>query len=385
MTQPGNQYPVSDDHSTAVPAHEAVTSHQQTVQDIGAAASISMLPEANVTRNAAESIAKQGFAEVAEGMNLKAPRLLTGTIKRLSNRQDSVGAYVPGEQDTISEIPESEAVTQTVEFLENYQRILADNPNANEEAVTLAGYAGDIAKNAIYLSEADIDKATQGLAAYWGDYLNEDPSHSIIAVSKDWKSTGYMANKVLGALPEALRSRVHSLGVLFDPDSVARKTDAMQFIDNTKLVMIDDWMVTGRQIDTEIKEEVMPAIGSYADAQANSQEGTAARDAFKKKIEINLAIDSASRIANGLKVNDGGSIDMQVPVRSYWKAPETLDVSFGLEGRTLDFIVTGAHSSTDDGFEIPCAKMVEILHEEFGVDAPMPPLTNIVRSYKKPM
>ena len=334
--------------------------------------------------NSADAIERQGYVQVADHMSLSDSRPFPGMIRHVAGHSDSIGAFYPKAEDVIEEVPEREAVRQTVRFLEDFRQVVAEDTAAPADAVALSNYAEMLEKNMVYMGEVELDEAARGLADYWQTYLADDPSHHIYVMASEEKSSGLFAAKIQSALPEEVQERVLTLDSLGNVE-VEDESAALDLIHNAKVVLVDDWMATGRQMRVGYQQDAYPAMWSFARQHFPGTEAVAAAlDEFNQRIEINVAIDAPRRIREGLAVSDGVD-DVQVPVRAYYAGPNDEPITspvIDTYDNAIELLVTGAHSSTDDGFEIPCSKMAELLNERYGQAVSLPPLANIARSYR---
>jgi hypothetical protein len=130
----------------------------------------------------------------------------------------------------------------------------------------------------------------------------------------------------------------------------------------TKVVLLDDWTISGGQLKT-------------------AYHNLAFEPEFKKlakSVEINLLTASKGRIINGLPTRERGMPN--IPVRAYYQSHHSDNSRTPQEGR-----VSGSHSSVDYDFEIDINDMLTEMNtvsEANGQPAElMPPPTNIVRTY----
>jgi len=322
-----------------------------------------------------------GTAEKSLGRD----REYAGTIRYDTSQEESARGFVNDEH--VVEVSEDEAVAQTKQFLESYIDRVTTSNDASAEAVNLVEKAHYILESMTYITQQDLDQASEGLSNYWKGYLDEHPDNSVILISQQHKSSGYVADRALSFLDEVDRERIESSASLSFYDREARRNLAKddgwleQHMQHRKIVMVDDWISTGRQISHEYGR-VLSALPWNDDAGQRE----VYRQLLIERSEINLLVDSKKRVEGGLELSYDAAVDgIRLPIKSYWAKEESDTMTADLYGRPVEaeLLVTGSHSSTDDYFEVPCAEMVKVLKDEYGVAASMPPLANIQRPYRR--
>jgi hypothetical protein len=312
-------------------------------------------------------------------------REYTGTIRYDPSQEESARGYVYDEH--VVEIPEAEAVMRTKRFLESYVDTVATSDDASEVATDLTVKAHHLLENMTYMTEQDLNQASEGLSNYWKGYLDEHPDNTVILISQQQKSSGYVARRALSFLDDVDRERIESSASLSFYDIQKRRNLAEdegwleQHMQHRKIVMVDDWVSTGRQISHEYGR-VLGALPWHNDPAKQE----AQRQLLIDHTEINLLVDSEKRITHGLVLNGDSMVDgIQLPIKAYWAKEGSDTITADLYGQPVEagLLVTGSHSSTDDYFEEPCAQMVKVLQGEYGVSASMPPLANIQRPYRR--
>lgn len=317
--------------------------------------------------------------------NLMQERPYTGMIRHDAFRTESARGSV--DKERVRDTPEDEAVSRTKQFLESYIETVSSDDGASGVASALAGKARYILEYMTYMTEQDLNQASEGLSHYWKGYLDENSQNQIVIIAKQQKSSGYVATKALSFLADTDRDRVECTEALsFYDDQTGRNLAEDEgwledYTAHRKIIMVDDWVSTGRQVSHEYGR-VLRALPWNSDPAKHE----ARRQLLIDHSEINLLVDSERRISQGLALNGDGMVDgIRLPIKAYWAKEGVDTMTADLYGQQVEagLLVTGSHSSTDDYFEVPCAQMLGVLHDEYGVMAAMPPLANIQRPYRK--
>jgi hypothetical protein len=242
-----------------------------------------------------------------------------------------------------------------------------------EGVVAADGYDAQTAKgmleNLTFIGEKEYEEACHGIAEYWKTYLDEDNRNTlciplgITAEGERRKSDTYLMERVLSTFSDEELQK-------YQGKITTRLDEVDQPPEHTKIVLLDDWMVSGKQM--AFAYQSIAQNERYAD--------------YKDSIEVQVIVESDFNLKNGFGVYesaDPGSPYHNVPVRSYYKAHKTHG-SASIGNRSH---ITGTHSSVDYNFEQPLSSIVADLNKESeaaGEGRPhrMPPLTNVIRSYR---
>jgi len=333
----------------------------------------------------AQRINERSYVYLLEDKNLLSDREYSGVIRYDPSKPDSSRGSVNPEN--VVEIPEQEAVERTREFLAAYIEKIGNDDTPSEVAVQLKKDAEYILENMTYITEQDVSEATAGLASYWKGFLDENSANGIILLTTPGKSSAYISEKILANLSEDDRRRVQNTGDLgFNLYTMDRASDEeyIAHVDaalaHKKVIIVDDWIATGRQVSHNYGAMVNRELAS-TDMETSNK--------IKQKIlalvEIDTLIDDIDRLESVFTMNGDANVDgNEVPVKSYWaKKSDSQMTTFYNRKQNVHNVVTGAHSSTDDAFEVPVAEMVKVLEKEYGIPAKLPPLANIERSYRR--
>jgi len=347
---------------------------------------------------AGELIDSRGYATELTGHGINDARSYSGTLQRIANAEGAVIDRGVSDTDVIEEISEQDAVDQTVNFLEMFSRAVKEDAASSDGAKEFADVADTLVGGLDYITQEDLHTATEGLAAYWANYLSEDSRNRILVIGDGHKSRRFISEMVTAQVPEELQGRIdhqhtpyeHSVAFMAEQNGSPFTSDQYrEYVDHIKPVVVDDWMATGSQISLLIGNDARDALrfGQLA--------GNDVRDELEavllSKVEINLCVATDEQLAQGLTAQEGPALGKQFSVKSYWRkqSAETIpSYAYDADGyayqrpRPVRNLITGAHSSTDDALEKPCAEMVKIFRSEVGITAQMPPLTNLVRPYR---
>jgi hypothetical protein len=288
-----------------------------------------------------------GLAEQAADPDVK------GTVRYI-RQAEAKGDQRSQPEDEVLEQPEALSLKELRAFLQHVSETAhaSDSP----EDVELAAQATDMLEHLTYIGEREMTAATAQIASAWKQYLDEDPGRQLFMWARALKSSVYVLDQVLGNFSdeelEAYRGRLH---FLYDA-TLPQKRQPVAPTDY-KVVMVDDWVGTGRQISEAYSTDV-ERYWPYDQPP---------------KTEIQLIATTEAMQQDGLVTNNG-SHGVHIPVKAIHKARP------GTDGQPY---ITGRHSSTDDRFEVPISKMVQSLQGRHGEpEATMPPLTNVVRPYR---
>lgn len=285
---------------------------------------------------------------------------LTGGFSYVRSPEATMGKNAR-ETDEVRQMGEREGLQGLRAFLGHFAETAAGS--GNESDGRLAERARDISENLTYIGERELEQASDGIAADWKSYLDGDPSAQLFMWTRPLKSNAYMLDKVLARFSDDELERYRGrLQFVSEVTRYRPKTEPPATVsENHRVVMLDDWIETGRQMSEAYTRDVK---FNWPDALP------------PPNVEIQLVTATAAARRDGIELNDGFGGRETLPVRSFFESRPMADGSQ---------CVTGLHSSTDDTFEIPIGEMVEALRERYGEpDAEMPPLTNVVRPYRQP-
>lgn len=280
----------------------------------------------------------------------------------------------PGAQE-YPQISEYDGLVSLRAFLTHVQSVTESRGLGSYYSVErrLHNEAQDILENLTFIGEKELAEAAKGLAAYYKNFLDQNPENQLCILTEvdahhrinEVKSDEFVLEKILEQFS--------------DEDIAKYKGRILSRIDeitsdpaNVKVVMLDDWSISGVQLKDEYKRLLEdPAFRKY-----------------QESLEIDLVVASKEQIEDGLAVKEEhsdehgnlGQLRPSIPIRSYFLAHVSESAIFNLGAA-----ITGTHSSVDHNFERPLHEMADYIDSIKSEDTPstqLPPLANIVRPYR---
>jgi hypothetical protein len=262
------------------------------------------------------------------------------------------------------EMSESEGLQRFRSFLEGFIQAAQGNSDDQE----LVAHARNMLEGTTYIGEQQLQEGCARIATEWKRQLDTDPTKTIYLFAAALRSGTYILDRILAHFDEAdlerYRGRLH---LVSNATIIKARPDAEGKVDwrpeplpeNNEVYLVDDWFGTTRQISTAYRQRI-PRTDGWERANITLQLITAPADA----------------IENGIYLDDNTlSEGRHVSVSAAYTSREMPDG---------EQCATGIHSSTDDRVEVPIQKMVQRLRNHYGqTDALMPPMTNIVRPYRR--
>lgn len=307
----------------------------------------------------------------SEGVVKVAPRLdeqLAGKAEDRSNiitciagMNKSLGADTSNDRYRRyrADLTESEVLRQLDTFLAG----IIDLGDLN---ISLAADAWYMRENLTFIGEKEYKEAAAGIAASWLATLEADDDLHIYAVAGEIaklkkatynnqiKSDEYLLDNILANFTEEDWEK-YGDRIIVDRDDIAKMPKG-----NLRVVLLDDWTISGLQICRVYNS----LSGQYPE--------------LKDSIEVQLIVASEERIKHGLAIDWMYSSE-SIPVKAYFLAHDSIEAEHGAH-------VTGYHSAVDFDFEVTIKNMVGASRKLLGADGKdihMPPGTNIVRPYRK--
>lgn len=318
----------------------------------------------------AELFEQQGFVkeapylrdQVNDTSRTNIVRYDTSQLRRVSHAESEAGAS----EDTVRAITEHEGLVDLKAFLDN-----AGEQGLHVGRKDLSEAARIIADKLSFIGNKELGEAAEGIKSMWQDFLEENPDnvlHVVAGVSSSRgvrKSDQHVAEQILCAFSdeelEAYAGRI-KLGV----------KNVNSAPDKTKIVLVDDWTISGSQIEAAAAETL------FDDPKL---------DAYRSGFEVNMVAASEKWLESGLQNIHSRRGLFEMPIKAYFKthdfAPRSASARFLFkEISEKTGPVTGTHSSGDFGFENVIHDIVDE-QKNRGIPAEMPPLTNIVRDYPR--
>ena len=231
----------------------------------------------------------------------------------------------------------------------------------NEDAAHYAKLADTMRQKLTFIGEKEYAEAAEGLAESWKEYLKKDPANTLCVPSgitdtkRVRKSDVYLFERILSTFSDEELDQ-------FQGRIKTKVDDLTEDPANVKIVLLDDWSVSGAQMQAAYKAiRKNPNLSKYAD-----------------NVEANFIAATPSRLSLGLDIRDWTdpyAPDEYMPVKAYYRTHNATATT--KNGAHL----TGTHSSVDYDFEVELNKMSKWISALSGERVEMPPLTHIVRSY----
>lgn len=268
-----------------------------------------------------------------------------------SKYQDSEGYDNSRRNSNKKTITEQRGLRQLLNYLEN------ESHRKGRSEVYV-----DTADNLTFIGEKEYAEASRGIALYWKSYLDKNPESQLYVETpvtgsnrRRIKSDVYMLDRILAHFTDEEMKQYKGRLVVSDT-SLLQKDSA-----KLKVVLIDDWTISGTQIRS-----------GYREFAGKNPE-------LAECLEIQLIVASSDRIARGLEnlsyTMDNARVgDENVPIvtRAYFvahRADETYSSANGAR-------ISGSHSSVDFGFtnDLSMANMGE---------KQLPGLVSVCRPYRQ--
>lgn len=282
---------------------------------------------------AAAEINQSGFAKIAPRFSDQ----LTGEPREnIFYYVDNEDANDPQPGD-IQQMTESAGLEQLYGFLADFYNDTRHEGGVDKFA-ELSSRSRSMLENLSFIGEREFREASYGIAAYWKAYLEEDENRQICVMAPVShsarytdirKSDEYFRDRVLQTFTDEELKKYSGRIVGVPEDLTAEPEDA-------KVILLDDWSISGRELRTAYDEQHINSDAFYKYAAARS-------------VEVNLLISSEGRLERGLKLNPThGDPDLPstLPVHSYFQSRYSLDSQQEHKSH-----VSGTHSSVNYDFD----------------------------------
>ncbi len=290
----------------------------------------------------------------------------TNTFRHLASYGANPMSFDDLGNPDIRELTEHQGLVELHDFLMD----CTTNPKmaANDDYETYMIQAKSMLENLTFIGKKEYDEAVQGLGKLWKDYLESDPDNQIcvpLAITRSEglrKSDTYLFENILATFSDGELEQ-------YSGRIVQEVSDITKEPENVRIILLDDWTISGAQMSSSYR--------SISSSRAYSK--------YAVCVRVNLIAASENRLEKGLGVgngNWGNNETARLPVESYFRAHTA-------EGSVYGTHTTGTHSSVDYDFQTNIANMRSILTtlDSLPDGTPtekvkMPPLTNIVRTYR---
>lgn len=231
---------------------------------------------------------------------------------------------------------------------------------------TLQATAKSMRDNLTFIGAKELDEGTTGLGRYWAEHLRQSEVNQVCVL------TSASLSERRGEKPGVVKSDDFIKDMVFErmrkdgvPEDAMKRiiTDPREITGDTngvKIVFLDDWTVSGRQMGKKIQSAVSRIPASYRD-----------------KIELNVVAAPTDLIDKGLDV---GAATGSVPVRAYYQAHRApANASEGVRCH-----ITGTHSTVNFGFSVQIEEMQKLLNGVRAADQrpiAMPAVASVYRPY----
>lgn len=261
----------------------------------------------------------------------------------------------------IREMTEQEGLKELQSFLAAYIE------NGTDEGLKQTAHSLQQSLN--FIGEKEMAAATTEMAQRWKEYLDKDKNHQLLIVrgsgAQSWqptKSDAYVIDRALSNidLPD------YKGRLLVDREHL---TAAPQ---DTKVVYVDDWTVSGGQLND--------AHAHFVNQDVLSE--------LPRRAESNLIIASPLLQKKGFTAEETEISYVEpheiIPVRASFTAVPRMHLAYSQQNdRITPVHVAGSHSSVDFGFGNVVASMAKELNARHPGEIQTPGLIDIVKPYSE--
>ena len=262
--------------------------------------------------------------------------------------------------DVQRDVSEKELIDNLMEFLDRVRGVPLEGLNEREREIVKS--ADTFASSMNFLTHEAYKEAIDGLALHHVEWLREDDSRNLRIVaqrnrqySSQWAIANDLKNSIMVAASD-LNDRV-------DVKFIGELNESLK--DNTKLILPDDWSVSGHLIYRDVSHVY----------QVFEREGISA------DVEINLLVARENQVKDGIHTlkyaaEDNDNEHDEPTIVGYFQAAAD-------EGTyAAKPMPTGSHSSVDYGFSATLDRMLNILNMHTpSKDSYMPYVAKIIPRY----
>lgn len=309
--------------------------------------------------NSAKNLETRGFVEIAPKFFDQCDDTSRNKVFRYNNQPHT--EHDKGWEE--HKLTEYEGLKDLRDFLAIFVELSRVNKNLDlypEESAQ----ARDMLSNLTFIGEKEMEQATEGIAAYWKQYLDGNP-YSKLCVLADisnsekypgvLKSDRFVLDRILSHFDdEELKN--YSGRIVNSLDDV-NECDPKE----VKVVLLDDWTISGKQMRRVFSELIEDPLYRH----------------LIERTELNLLVASPERVHEGLKVNGvKPNNEHKLPVKAYYLSHHAPTAKTENKG-----YVSGLHSTVNYDFEDVIDNMRKKL-SDINIDFDLLPLASIVRSYR---
>lgn len=265
-----------------------------------------------------------------------------------------------GDSDRTYSVSEDEAIQDYFDFLAEVTEV--SGKDTAEDADSMHDVAVQFAAETTYLSVVDKREAVRGIALSQTDFLDANKDqHLVYFVSqyKLTKSQGRLVDDTVSYIQTSRPDLSERVRVLVATDDV--DLSVLEGVAAAKVVLLDDWMVTGAQMNDEISK-----LRQVAEASNIPQ--------LLDNVEVNLLVGRGDQVIDNFEYLDRYEKDhglkSPINVRTYFTTPA---IPNPLGGPTP----TGAHSSVDYGFGNRVGELHRYIASKTKEEVPFPLLARI--------
>jgi len=261
----------------------------------------------------------------------------TTLFQAASNGQKSYKQVNADPAISIERSTEIEGLRQLNGFLTGFIKYKEQWHEPGKEPSPTVAKAMDMLENMTFIGEQEFREAASAIGLTWKAYLDADPARKLcvwtitdnLGETDYQKSGGYLRNKILETFSDQDLER-YSGRLVSEPEDLDADPD------NAKIVLLDDWVLSGRQMRT--------AFGKLS-----HESGTFYRFFKAGSVEMNLITASRDRIENGLLIDPAKDDGDTIPVKAYFMAhhAETAHPAH-------NSYISGMHSVANYGFAESC-------------------------------
>jgi hypothetical protein len=251
---------------------------------------------------------------------------------------------------------EHEGLSELGAFLDEFIATVANGaspapgvelPNADK----MLAQAQSMRENLTFIGWPEYQEAVAGIGSRWKEFLDSNPDSQICILAEiggfqryqrfdNRKSDDVMREDVLLTFSDEELER-------YGDRIVGSLDDINRDPDNVRIVMADDWTISGRQMRELYKNVILKhPVGKQVAEQLG--------------VEINLITASGDRIEKGLLANPHKPQRGSIPVYAYYKSHDAPEAQY--EGNAH---VTGQHSAVNYDFYDTLIGMFK-LHQRLG-------------------